>query len=320
MNWQDGVERDLSLLFDNLAGPGRLYGLERHFWLDLWRVPVFEAVEENGIEVRHYGPIRAFAIATEPRTPLFNLVLGATAPGAVEAGHLAEALDWTESLGVDCRIPIRPDFGEPAAAEDHLNQRGYRRAASLAMFVRGGEPPDFPEPPGIEVDEIADEQEGFSNLFGAGYGMDFRWVGHSFFIGLPGRRDWRSYVAVDAAKNEGIGAATMMLHHEGAQLGFAATYESARGKGGHMALLRRRILDGLAAGEREFFAITEESLDFPDSMSTAARNLVRAGFGLAAVRTVWRPPEDLLAEDEEDEDEDDLDDDGLNDHDFDLEG
>jgi hypothetical protein len=112
------------------------------------------------------------------------------APGAVEGGHLAAALDWTESLGLDCRVPIRPDFGEPAAAEDHLNQRGYRRTAKLAMFVRGGGPPEFPEPPGIEVDEIVEESEGF--------------------------------------------------------------------------------------------AVTEESLDYPDSESAAARNLVRAGFAPAA--------------------------------------
>jgi hypothetical protein len=314
MGWQDGVERELSLLFDNLAGPGKLYRLERYFWLELWRVPVLEALDECGIEVRHYGPIRAFAIATEPRAPLFNLVLGATVPGAVEGGHLAETLDWTESLGVDCRIPIRSDFGEPAAAEDHLNQRGYRRTASLAMFVRGGEPPDFPPPAGIEVEEITAEIEGFSDFFEPD---DHLWAGHSFLIGLPGRRDWRSYIAAD--KDGGLGAATMMLHHEGAQLGFAATYESARGKGAHMALLRRQIVDGLDAGEREFFAITEESLDFPDSMSSAARNLVRAGFGLAAARTVWRPPEDLLAEDDEGEGEPDDDDGPDGHHDFGLE-
>jgi hypothetical protein len=317
MDWQDGLERELSALFDNLAGPGKLYRLERHFWLELWRLPVLEAVDENGIEVRHYGPIRAFAIAAKPRTPLFNLMLGVTAPGAVEGGHLAEALDWTESLGVDCRIPIRPDFGEPAAVEDHLNQRGYRRTAKLAMFVRGGEPPDFPEPAGIEVEEITAEIEGFSDFFAPD--DNHLWVGHSFFIGLPARRDWRSYIAAD--EDGWLGAATMMLHYEGAQLGFAGTYESVRGKGAHMALLRRRIVDGLAAGEREFFAVTEESLDFPDRLSTAARNLVRAGFGLAGVRTVWRPPEDLLAEDgdakeEEEPDDDDGPDD---DHNFELE-
>ncbi len=309
---------ELSALFDNLAGPGRLYGLERHFWLDLWRVPVLEAVEGEGIEMRHYGPIRAFGIAKEPRTPLFNLILGATAPGTVADGHLASALDWTESLGLDCRIPVRPEFGEPDAVEDHLNRRGYRHTAYLATFVRGGQPPDFPEPLGIEVEEIVEEGEGFSYFLSNG---DHFWAGNGFVDGLPGRRDWRSYIAIDAEKDEGIGAATMMLHHRVAQMGFVSTCESARGKGGHLALLRRRIVDALAAGARELFAVTEESLDFPDSVSPPARNLVRAGFSLAAARSVWRPPEDLVAKaDDEDEDEELNGDDGLDDdHDFEFE-
>lgn len=304
MTWMaregDDVERILQMIADNLAGPGWLYGMERHFWLDLWRVPVFEAVEEDGIEARHYGPVRAFVIAGAPREPMFNLVLGATAPGAITDGHLPEALDWTESLGLDCRVPVRPDFGEPAAVEEHLNQRGYRRTAFLAMFVRGGDPPDFPQPPGIEVEEITEEIEGFDDIFADG---DLFWTGSSFFPGLPGRREWRSYIAFD--DDGALGAATMMQHFEVSQLGFAATYESSRCKGTHMALLRRRIVDAIAARSRRLFAVTEEPLDYPESSTIAARNLVRAGFWLDTQRTVWRPPEHLLApgEDELDEDE-----------------
>ena len=318
MSWQDDVERDLALIFDNLAGPGWLYGFERHFWLDLWRVPVFEAVEECGIEVRHYGPIRVFVLAAEPRTTLFNLMLGVTTFGAVKDGHLEEALDWTESLGVDCRIPVRPDFGEPEAVEDHLIQRGYRHTANLAMHVRGGGPPDFREPPGIRVDEITEAIEGFSDFFAAGYDMD--WIGEGYLFGLPGRLDWRSYIAVNEDR-ESIAAASMMLHHEVAQLGFASTFESDRRQGAHLALLHRRIVDALAAGSRKFFAVTEEPLDYPDSVSAGARNLFRVGFALGSMRGLWRPHEDLVAAEKDDEDEDELgEDDGLDDaHDFGLE-
>jgi hypothetical protein len=206
-----------------------LYKLERYFWLDLWRTPVLEAIEECGIETRQYGPVLAFAIAAAPRTPMLNIVLGAAEPGAVDGGHLADALDWTESLGVDCRIPVRPEFEESGAAEDHLNQRGYRRASSLARFIRGAEAPDFPEPPGIEVDKLPEEIEGFGHIIVDGFGLD--WQASSFFIGLPGRRDWRCYTAFGESE-EGAGAAAMMMHYEGmVQLGFAATEEHVRGKG-----------------------------------------------------------------------------------------
>lgn len=321
MSWQDDVDREVRLLFDNHNGLGKLYALEREFWFALWGVPIFEAIEDDGIEARRYGPAWAFTIAAEPRTPLFNLVLGAERPGAVEDGHLADLLDWTESRGVDCRIPIRLDLDESAAAEDLLNRRGYRRTATLAMFVRDGAPPSSPMPPGIGVEEMADDTycEGFSTYLAEGYGMA-DWTGHGFFISLLERREWRNYFAVEKNGNF-IAAATMMVHYEVAQLGFAGTWEEALGRGAHSALIHRRIEDGLAAGAKEFFAVTEESPDCPDSeLSTGARNLVRAGFRLAGVRPVWRPPERLIAgEDDDDADGRGEDDEGVDDdHDFEL--
>ncbi len=304
MAWQDDVSRDLNLWWDSIAGPGLLYKLERQFWLELWRAPVVEAIEDDGIETRRYGPVQATVVASLPRIPLFNLVLGAADPGAVKDGHLSEALDWIESLGIDCRIPIRPDFEESGAAEDHLNQRGYRRTATLARFVRDASPPDYPEPPGIEVDEFPAETEGFSDYFIARLGLERS--AEYFFDCLPGREPWRSYVALDESEN-GTGAATMMLHYEVAQLGFAASLEESAGKGSHMALLRRRIVDAATAGSRLLFADTEEVADGSEGFSQAARNLVRAGFKLASVRPVWRPPAAELDDEDEalDEDEDD---------------
>jgi hypothetical protein len=285
--WQDDFLPDFDSIWDNLMGPGLLYRLERQFWLDLWRAPVLDVVEDAGIETRRYGPVQATVVATLPRTPLLNVVLGAADPGAIEAGHLAEALDWLESLEVDFRIPLRPDVRESAAAEDHLNQRGYHRTANLVRFVHDLSAPDFPEPPGIEIDEWTEEIEGFSDYFAEPFGLEY--PGHAFFDSLLGRCDWRCYVAIDE-NEEGVGAATMMRHHPVAQLGFAATTEQARRKGVHMALLRRRILDAAAAGSELMFADTEEPIDPRDDPSQASRNLVRAGFKPAAVRHVWQPP------------------------------
>lgn len=321
----DEVERDPRLLLDNLMGPGLFYRLERHQWMDLWRAPVFEAIEDCGIEMRCYGPILGFVIADEPQATQFNLLLGAARPGVVESGLLGEALDWTESLGVDCRVPIRPDLGEPDAAEAHLAARGYRSAATSALFVRGKAPPDFPAPAGIEVEELSEEVEGFTDfhLPRDKYGFS---TADKFLVGLPAHRYWRCYLAIDE-HGAAIASATTMGHYEAAQLAFAATGELDRGRGAHLALLHRRIADALAAGADQLFAITEESLDFPEDLSAAARNLTRAGFRLAGTRTVWRPPAELVAgagAGDEDEDEDELDDwgggHGIDDHDFKLEG
>ncbi len=304
---EDDIYRDLDLFWDSLMGPGSLYNLERQFWLELWRAPAIEAIDESRIEARRYGPVQATVIPVLPRMPLFNLVLGAADPGAVEEGHLGETLDWLESLGIDFRIPIRSEFQESGAAEDHINQRGYRRTSFLARFIRDASPLAFPEPAGIEVDEFCEETEGFSDYFAAGFGFDGS--GHCLFDSLPGHEPWRSYVAIDE-NDLGVGAAMTMLHYEVAQLGFAVTNASARGRGVHMALLRRRILDAVAAGAGLLFADTEETSEDLEQLSPAARNLIRAGFKLVSIRPVWQPPalpdiDEDEADDEYEEDDDD---------------
>jgi len=278
-----------------------LDGLERRFWLDLWRAPVLDAVEEQGIEVRWYGPVQATLIAGLPRTPMFNLVLGACEPGAVEHGHLEEALAWAEALGVDFRIPIAAERAESAAAEELLNQRGYQRQAGLVRFARATAPPTFPEPAGIEVIEVEDFTEGFSDFPGEGFDLDL--TAWSFFDCLPERDRWRCYVALDR-RGSPVAGGSMMMHYGVAQLAFAGTGEAARGRGCHLALLRRRIHDAFEAGCHALFAEIEEPLDRIDPAATAARNLTRAGFERLEVRPVWTPP---LQPDDEQDREDELD-------------
>jgi hypothetical protein len=301
MDWRD-ADPELGLLFDDIAGTGAYYALERQLWLDLWRVPILGAVEEDGFEVRHYGPVLAFAVRSQPRMALFNVLLGADRHNAVGQGHLAAALEWTESIGLDLRIPVRGkgEFDEATEAEDFLNRRGYRRTGTLATFARGAAAVDFEAPPEIEVEELAGEEkiETFGNILAPAYGLEWS---NDFIFGLPGRRDWRTYIASD---EEGpMAAAATMMHYETPQLAFAGTEESCRGGGAHLALLHRRIEDARAVGAGGLFAVTEETSERPEDLSAGARNLVRAGFGLLEVRTVWQPPEELLAPEPEPEDE-----------------
>jgi GNAT superfamily N-acetyltransferase len=270
-----------------VAGPVLLDALERRLWLDLWRAPVLDAVEEQRIEARWYGPVQATVVAGMPHEPLLNLMLGAAEPGAVEGGYLAQALDWAEALGLEFRVPVTLGRSESAAAEDLLNQRGYVRAGGLLRFAHPGASSNLPEPPGIKVIEVEEFTEGFSDYPGEGFNLDL--TAWSFFDCLPGRGCWRCYVALDR-RGHPVAAASMMLHVGVAQLAFAATSEPARGQGFHLALLRRRVRDAIDAGCRTLFAEVEEPLDRLDRPSAAARNLVRAGFERLEVRPVWSPP------------------------------
>lgn len=285
MGWGDESFGGFDASLGGFVGSRYLEGIERRFWLDLWRAPVIDAVEEGGIEARRYGPVQATLVAGLPDTPLLNLILGAAEPGAVSGGHLEAAVEWAESRDTDCRIPVSIEQPESGAAEDLLNRRGYRRTEYLARYVRETSPPRFSEPPGIEVDAVSEFMEGFGEYLSEGFGLDL--IAGSFFDCLPGRESWRSYVAI-GEHGYGIGAATMMVDYGVAMLGFAATDPSERGKGGHLALIRHSIRDAAEAGCHVVFADTEES-PANDGPSAAARNLVRAGFRRAAVRPVWRP-------------------------------
>jgi hypothetical protein len=301
------VDPRLSQLFDNISGAGVYYMLERHFWIEMWRAPIAEAVDDHAIELRHYGPVLAFAYPREPQISLFNLLLGADRPGAVVQGQLKDALDWTESLGLAVRVPVRGagEFGEPEEAADYLKHRGYSPTATSALFARPTGPPGFAAPAGIEVEAMQGESkiETFCNLLSPSYGLE--WMGEGFIIGLPGRPDWRTYIAAD--ESGPIAAAAMFMHYDSPQLGFAATVPGCRRRGGHTALLHRQIEDAGAAGASQVFAFTDETLGFPEAISPGARNLIRAGFHPVDSRSVWRPPEELIGpwDDEDDEDEDD---------------
>lgn len=285
MDWEESELWEFGSIWGDINDPAFLDRLERRFWMDLWRAPVVDAIEEQRIEMRFYGPIQAMVMPDPPQMPLLNLVLGAGELGAVGEGHLGAAIEWVESLGVDCRIPIAPGL-EAGAAEDLLNQRGYRRSGYQVRFTRDAEPPDFPKPPGIEIVELDEFTEGFSDYVEEGF--DLALMATCFFDGLPGREMWRCYVALDEDET-GAASAVMMRDEEVALLGFAATRESARGSGFHLALLRRRIHDAHNHGCRLLVAETEESLDELDGPSPAARNLVRVGFKQVASRPVWRP-------------------------------
>jgi hypothetical protein len=281
--WGDDIFGPLQTTF---ATPAWLDTLERHFWLDAWRAPVLDAIDELGIETRRYGPVQATVVAALPDSPMLNLVLGAAEPGAIGEGHLDAALEWIESLAIQCRVPVSSRHEQADAAEDVLNRRGYRRTESLVRFVRDTSSPEFPVPAGTLVEPLEECTEGFAEVLASAFELEP--IAACFFDCLPERYDWRCYWATDEIGLV-IGSGTMMVHYEIAQLGFAGVREPDQGRGGHMALLHQRILDAAAADCHTIFADTTEPFDNPDAPSLAARNLVRAGFEQHSVRQVWQP-------------------------------
>jgi GNAT superfamily N-acetyltransferase len=259
----------------------RLDRVERRFWREIWQSVPAEVATERGIAQRAFGPVQATVVADLGTVPMLNLVLGATAPGALEDGRLDAALSWTESKQVRPYVPVSPGTAETDAAEDWLRGRGYEPGYAWMKFVRDAHPPRFAAPE-VEVVELeSGDEEPFGAIAAGGFGLP-TWSG-DFFADLPGRPGWRCYIArIDGTAQA---CAAMLIEAEVAEFGIAATLEPARGHGCQRALLHRRILDAAAAGCETLFVETGERV--PGRPSASYRNILSAGFEEAYLRPNW---------------------------------
>jgi GNAT superfamily N-acetyltransferase len=256
--------------------------VEKRFWRDIWESVPAEAAAERGVEVRDFGPVQASAVTALPGVRMMNLVLGATAPSAVEGGHLAAATEWVKSRQVDSYVPVTPGLPETEPAERWLAGNGFSPGHAWMKFVRDAHPPRFAVPADVEVVELtAGEQEPFGMIAATGFGLPV-WAA-AFFADLPERPDWRGYVARVEGTTQACAA--MLVQGDVAEFGIAATLEPARGRGCQRALLHRRILDAAAAGCHILFVETGERI--PDRPSASYKNILRAGFEEAYLRPNW---------------------------------
>jgi hypothetical protein len=263
--------------------PVRLDALEMHLWGDIWAAVPPDLASDRGVERRSFGPVQVTAIAGLPRAGWLNLVLGAASPGAVTDGHLADAVAWVDSLGVDYYVPVTPGVAGSEPAEEWLQRNGHERGYAWMKFVRDASPSELPEPAGVEIAELAaGEGSDFGAIVAEGFGMP-DWAG-PLFAHLPGRPGWHCYVA--SVEGRPAACAAMLAGDGIAEFGLAATLEPARGRGCQLGLLRRRIADAATAGCHTLFVETGERV--PDRPAGSYRNILRAGFEEAYLRPNWQ--------------------------------
>src|SRR6266516_1919015 len=272
--------------------PAALDEIEKQYWRDIWRTALYDAVVEKRIDLARFGPVQAAIVSGEPEVPAVNFLLGAATPGAVEGGHLADAIEWVDFHDVDYRVSVPPCLAGAGAAEDWLNRNGYERGEGWAKLVRDTSPPRFSEPEGIEVDELETDDEceilTFSELMAESMGPP-HWTMTSFFD-LRDLEGWRCYRAIDDPSGYLVASAAIRIDEGVAEIGFATTPEATGGGVGQVALLHRVITDA-AAGCHTLTAQTG-----PERPMASRCGLLRAGFEEAYVRPDWRLPSFVVAE------------------------
>lgn len=267
---------------------------EKAFWTALWKQTPFSLWDECGLDMVRFGPIWAACMADDPCELGFNLILGSSEAGAVEPGHLANAVAWlearplptggfgvTEDFGVDYRVPVVPGLPDSASAERWLQERGAVRKPGPAKFVRDTSLPRVASPAGIEVLDWNDWDDWFPEHLAESLRLPSR--GTSFFTGLLTENDeaWRSYGAV--GNDEPLAYAAMHLDSGVATLVFASRPSELRDGAGQVALLNRCIEEAAAAG-CDMIAVT----DAGHGPAVIDREcLVRVGFEVALQVPTW---------------------------------
>ncbi|HSS34593.1 MAG TPA: GNAT family N-acetyltransferase [Solirubrobacterales bacterium] len=273
-------DSDAGVAHDSTA----LDATDRRFWREIWDSVPAAVAAEHGIERRQFGPIQATIVTELAQVGMLNLVLGAAEPGAVADGHLAAAAVWAAERGVSPYISVTPGLAEAESAGAWLSENGFEPAYAWMKFVRDPHPPRFKVPDDVEIVEVRDGAEDpFGMIAATGFGMP-AWAA-TFFAQLPGRDDWRCYVA--RIDGEAVACGAMLLDGGIAEFGVGATLEPARRRGCQLALLHRRIVDAAAAGCHTLLVETGERV--PDRPSSSYRNILRAGFEEAYLRPNWKP-------------------------------
>jgi hypothetical protein len=267
--------------------PVSLDRTEARFWRELWDAVRPAVATEHGVRLESFGPVQANVVASLPGVAMLNLVFDAAVHDAAADGSLAAAIEWARMQGVRVCVPVTPDLPGSEGASNWLGSNGFTPVPGWMKFVRDPHPPRFRVAADVEVTEVRGEEQGaldgppFAAIAAAAFELP-AWVG-DLFAGLPGRQDWRCYVA--SIDGEQLACAAMLLDGAVAELGIGGTLEGGRRRGCQLALLHRRIEDAAAAGARTLFV--ETGARVPGQPQASYANILRAGFEEAYVCPGW---------------------------------
>ncbi len=185
-------------------------------------------------------------------------------------------LDRTQSL-----IQLAPALVTPAV-EGWLTARGYRPGRRWVKLWHTLEAVHA-APTTIRIERIdASRADAFTNVALAAFELPP--ASDPVARGAIGRTGWTHYIGYDG--DAPVSVAAMYVTDGVAWLGFGATLEAARGRGGQSAMFAARLRDARDLGCR--WAITETGEETEEEpVNPSYRNMLRAGFKLAYARRNW---------------------------------
>jgi hypothetical protein len=279
---------NMSHLSPDVAVADAIETVEREAWLDLYAAAPPSYLAASGLIAERLGP--AIAALADPSVPIveMNRVMGLGLQGPLDAIQLDPAIAWLDdhaAPGWSIQLPGWPQPSSPlegllTSRDLHPAGNGWAkfclRASSLAMQ---------PLASSFEIRDVGEDwAEAFGATVQAGFGLPAETS--SWFAALPGRPNWRTYLAFDGDRP--VGAAAMFLRSGWAWMGIDTTLEDARSKGVQSALIWRRLEDGLHSGVIGFTAETANPPPVYGAGFQSFDNYRRAGFAQAYTRRNYK--------------------------------
>ena len=271
------------------AHAAALEAVERDAWTDLYRAADRRTAE--ALQMAH--AMRSGFALTAMRGinfGLFNRAQGLGCGGALDEFDVEGAMAWLRAhCAPDWRLQLVPSscaLNFPKRAADiGLVPKG-RGPAKLYRFSDSVLAKPFEGRSDLDIRPVtAATARACVDTVRITYGMPPSVT--DWGITLVERPGWYAYAAFDGDVPVAFGL--MFVRGEEAGLGWGTTLPSDRGRGAQSGLLRRRIDDGEALGVRRFVTECEAPSGRRSSASTSYRNIVRAGFVEAYVRTTYGP-------------------------------
>ena len=264
------VSRDEALLLE---------GVERDARRDVYAAATDEDRETLGLRSRELAGGFLMAVDREDSL-LHNRALGLGLEEPLTDEVVQEMVDHYRGGPPGFAINLCP-YAASHESETRLAEYGFGTYFHHLKWARGAEPMEMPDH-GVRVEAVtAAQQDEWAKLAATVFGTP---AGHvEWSKRVVGRPGWSHYLAYSGETPVAVGC--MYVRDGAAWLGSGGTLTQHRRHGAHLALLARRIRDGLRAGVRTF--TLETGPNWRDLPGEALRNARRAGFHPVYARPSW---------------------------------
>lgn len=267
------------------------------YWLEMAEVnatrdyfaAAIEGMPGNALRLatRDIGGGVAVTMNFQDADPFFNRALGLGIERPATAADVDDVVKfYAEHDRTFVSIPIAPQAKPPDLVE-WVEARGFPLSRRWPKLWRRLETLLDPPPTDLRIEAIGpDRADAFADIVTTAFEFDDQMK--PMLPPLVGRTGWSHYLGFDGDRPVAAGAT--YIRGDIAWLGYGATLESHRGRGGQSAIFHRRLLDARTHGCR--LAITETGPDTPEEPNPSFHNMLRLGFQVGYHRPnyVRRPP------------------------------